>query len=80
MIELKERNEAVGLPKDDSEEVNIIRKIRKGLDRDKWQGKNKPETEPMLRIEDITPAWIHDHMKELSLKHVEFVTKEVENP
>ena len=31
MIELKERNEAVGLPKNDPEEVNIIRKIREGL-------------------------------------------------
>jgi len=31
MVELKERNEEVGLPKNDPEEVNIIRKIREGL-------------------------------------------------
>jgi len=60
-------------------EEGLFVKVRE-VDRDRWQGKSKPETEPMLRIEDITPAWIHDHMKELSLKHVEFVTKEVEKP
>jgi len=31
MVELKERNEGVGLPKNDPEEVNIIRKIQEGL-------------------------------------------------